>query len=312
MSLHRLTQITIGVPSVEETAAYYTEFGLVPQGVTPNGGHLFGTVDGGQQLQIVQRPKRQLVTLGIGVDDQDDLDRLTSSLGRIEIDVKRTGGQRLSAIEPVTQTEVIVSVAPRIVQEATPAPNYNAPGIVGRPNHRAYWSERTEAVHPRKLGHVVVGSPDLEASQRFFTDGLGFKISDTAPGLATFMRCSQDHHNLLLQAAPVSFLHHTSWQVDDIDEIGRGAKTMLAEHPERHVWGLGRHWVGSNFFYYLRDPAGNFTEYYSDMDEIVDDQLWEPGVFEMSDFATIPDWGPPLPASLIAPDDLADLMAGSH
>ena len=28
MALHRLTRITIGVPNVEETAGYYTEFGL--------------------------------------------------------------------------------------------------------------------------------------------------------------------------------------------------------------------------------------------------------------------------------------------
>jgi hypothetical protein len=51
---------------------------------------------------------------------------------------------------------------------------------------------------------------------------------------------------------------------------------MLEEHPERHVWGLGRHYGGSNFFWYLKDPAGNFSEYYSDMDCIIDDQLWTP------------------------------------
>jgi hypothetical protein len=100
--------------------------------------------------------------------------------------------------------------------------------------------------------------------------------------------------------------------VDDIDEIGRGAKAMLEEHPERHVWGFGRHWVGSNFFYYLRDPAGNFTEYYSDMDEILDDQLWEPGVFNIADLTRIQDWGPSLPPSMLAPDDLAELMTSSH
>ena len=83
-------------------------------------------------------------------------------------------------------------------------------------------------------------------------------------------------------------------------------------HPERHAWGIGRHWVGANFFYYLRDPAGNFSEYYSDMDEILDDQLWEPGVFDMAEVIKPKDWGPPLPASLIAPEDLAELMAGSH
>jgi catechol 2,3-dioxygenase-like lactoylglutathione lyase family enzyme len=29
-------------------------------------------------------------------------------------------------------------------------------------------------------------------------------------------------------------------------------------------------------FWYLKDPAGNFSEYYSDMDSIIDDQLWTP------------------------------------
>ncbi len=54
--------------------------------------------------------------------------------------------------------------------------------------------------------------------------------------------------------------------VDDVDEVGRGAVAMLPDHPERHIWGMGRHHAGSNFFWYLKDPAGNFSEYYSDMD----------------------------------------------
>jgi len=314
MSLHRLTEITIGVPNVDETVGYYTEFGLTPLGTDPaTHEHLFGTVDGGQQLRITHRPLRQLLSLGIGVDDPDDLARIASSLSGLDIDAGvTTTDTQLSTIEPVTRTAVTVSVAPRLVQEPTPVPACNAPGVVERANARALWQVRTEPVRPRKLGHVVIGSLDIEASQRFFTEGIGFKLTDTAPGLATFMRCSADHHNLLLQAAPVNFLHHTSWEVNDIDEIGRGAKTLLEEHPERHVWGLGRHSVGSNFFYYFRDPAGNFTEYYSDMDEILDDQLWEPGVFDMAEVIKPKDWGPPLPASLIAPEDLAELMAGSH
>ncbi|MEV1011660.1 dioxygenase, partial [Streptomyces sp. NPDC049881] len=110
--------------------------------------------------------------------------------------------------------------------------------------------------------------------------------------------------------APVAFLHHTSWQVDDIDEVGRGAATMLEDHPERHVWGLGRHHAGSNFFWYLKDPAGNFSEYYSDMDCIVDDQLWTPEVLEGA--KGLFNWGPPPPPSFLAPEDLAALMTGSH
>ena len=106
-----------------------------------------------------------------------------------------------------------------------------------RPNGRAPAIERTNRVQPRRLGHVVVGSLDQEASQRFFTEGLGFKVSDRVPGLASFMRCSPDHHNLLVQQAPLNCLHHTAWEVDDIDEVGRGATAMLEGHPDRHVWG---------------------------------------------------------------------------
>jgi catechol 2,3-dioxygenase-like lactoylglutathione lyase family enzyme len=155
-----------------------------------------------------------------------------------------------------------------------------------------------------------VGSLDQEASQRFFTEGLGFKVSDRVPGLASFMRCSTDHHNLLVQQAPVNFLHHTAWEVDDIDEVGRGATAMLEGHPERHVWGLGRHHIGSNFFWYLKDPVGNFSEYYSDLDIILDDQLWKPSVVEGA--RGLYNWGPPPPPSFIHPEDLAALMTGSH
>ena len=85
---------------------------------------------------------------------------------------------------------------------------------------------------------------------------------------------------------------------------------MLENHPERHVWGLGRHHAGSNFFWYLKDPAGNFSEYYSDMDCIPEDQLWTPEDLEgaRSLFA----WGPPPPPSFLHPDDLAAMMTGAH
>ena len=65
--------------------------------------------------------------------------------------------------------------------------------------------ERTGPVQPRKLGHAVLGTTDQEASQRFFTDGVGFKVSDLVKGTAAFIRCSTDHHNLLIQQAPISF-----------------------------------------------------------------------------------------------------------
>ena len=156
----------------------------------------------------------------------------------------------------------------------------------------------------------MLGSTDQQRSQDFFVKGIGFKVSDVIVGRAGFLRCSTDHHNLLVQAAPIRFLHHTSWQVPDVDAVGRAALRMLDADESRHVWGLGRHYVGSNFFWYLKDPAGNLTEYYSDMDVIVDDELWEPG--EWSGPKSFHSWGPPPPWQMFRPEDLAAAMMGAH
>ncbi len=320
MPAHRLTSITIGVPSLRETAEYYTDFGLLPakdevfsaysgERLADVNEYRFSTRDGGEQLRLVHSPRRRVLRLGVGVEDPDDLARVASQLERLDRPYTREEGS-VETEDPGTEVRVVVEIAPRYEQAPTPWPPTNTPGSIERPNERAAGALRDTKVHPRKLGHVVLGTTDEEASRRFFTEALGFKISDRVPFLASFMRCSTDHHNVLVQQAPVSYLHHTSWQVDDVDEIGRGATDMLAKDPNRHVWGLGRHFVGSNYFWYLRDPAGNFSEYYSDIDCILDDQLWTPGVWEGD--AGLYKWGPPPPPSFLAPDDLAGLMAGAH
>lgn len=304
MALHGLGKVTIGVPNVDESVAYYRDFGLEHLG-----GGRFATRDGGEQLEIVHAPLRRLVQLTVAADDPDDIAAIASRLRRLDVPYTAEATS-LHTTEPVTGTPVRVEVRPRVVFDppaaATP---YNGPGRVER-RGRAPFLARTGPVRPRKLGHAVLGSTDLATSMGFFTDGLGFKVSDLMGDKAAFLRCSVDHHNVLVMAAPVDFLHHTSWQVDDIDDVGRGAHAMLEGNPERHVWGLGRHYAGANFFWYLRDPAGTFSEYYSDMDCIPEDELWTPEV--MHGLQGLYAWGPPPPPSFLEPDDLAALMTGTH
>ena len=303
MSLHRLASVTIGVPNVAETAHYYKDFGLVPVDR-----RWLSTVDGGNQLQIVYAPTRRLVELVVGADSADDLNRVASQLRGQGHSSAIVGGELLTE-EPICGIRVVVRVESRIVQPPQEATPYNGPGRIDRLG-RAPGILRDTPIRPRKLGHAVIGSVDYEASRRFFVDGLGFRVSDHIKGHGSFLRCSNDHHNVLVLQAPVNYLHHTSWQVDDIDEVGRGAFTMLDGHPERHVWGLGRHHAGSNFFWYLKDPAGNFSEYYSDMDCIPDDSLWTPEDLEGA--RGLFNWGPPPPPSFLAPEDLAAMMTGAH
>ncbi|KXF52227.1 MULTISPECIES: VOC family protein [unclassified Rhodococcus (in: high G+C Gram-positive bacteria)] len=303
MALHRLASITMGVPNVADTSSYYADFGL-----TGTGDGRFATIDGGDQLHIVHSPTRRLVELVVAADHSDDLDRIAHRLDASGF-LWRRGDSEIMAEEPVAGIRALVRIAPRIAQAPAPTTPYNGPGRIDRLG-RAPGITRDTPIRPRKLGHAVIGSIDYLETRRFFVDGLGFKISDHIKGHGTFMRCSEDHHNVLVLQAPVNYLHHTSWQVEDIDEVGRGAFAMLEGNPERHVWGLGRHHAGSNFFWYLKDPAGNFAEYYSDMDCIPEDSMWTPEDLEGA--KGLFNWGPPPPPSFLNPEDLAAMMTGAH
>jgi hypothetical protein len=49
---------------------------------------------------------------------------------------------------------------------------------------------------------------------------------------------------------------------------------------------------------------GTFAECYSDLDVIVDDELWKPGTF--NDSRGLYAWGPAVPAEFLLPADVAD------
>jgi len=168
----------------------------------------------------------------------------------------------------------------------------NSPGHAPRQVQRgAPPADMTAA--PRRLGHVLLFTPDLERQLDFYTRALGMKLSDRCQKIITFLRCSTDHHNLALLASPAPGFHHGSFEVGGVDEIAMGAVRMRERgwHPS---WGLGRHVIGSNFFYYIRDPWGSFAEYYFDLDYIPESCAWEPRDWPESD--ALYRWGPDCPA----------------
>jgi catechol 2,3-dioxygenase-like lactoylglutathione lyase family enzyme len=304
MPLHRLSSITIGVPEPEPVRAFYREFGLVET----RPGRL-ETADGGEQLRVQRAPRRQLLALSVGVDDADDLERAASALAKLGVAAARDG-RVLRSIEPVTGVRVELAIEPRLVQKPPALLALNAPGRTPRVDARSPAVLAAGPARPRKLSHVVIASTDAPASKRFLVEGIGFRVSDEVPAIgATFMRCSTDHHNLLVQSGPVCFLHHSAWEMDDVDAVGRAAAAMVAADSSRHVWGLGRHGVGSNYFWYLRDPAGSFAEYSSDLDVIADEEAWKVSSASLSAHP-LAAWGPPVPREFLAPDDIAALARG--
>jgi catechol 2,3-dioxygenase-like lactoylglutathione lyase family enzyme len=303
--LHRLRSIVVGVPELEPVRAFYRDLGL--EELAPG---RFASADGGEQLRLEPAPRRRLLALSVGADDGGDLARAGAALARLGIAAQHDE-RTLRATEPATGVRVELVVEPRLVQKPPPALVTNAPGRTLRADARSPAVLPAPPARPRRLSHAVVGSPDAAASRRFFVEGLGFRVSDEAPAIgAAFLRCSSDHHNLLVQPAPVAFLHHSAWEMDDVDAVGRAAAAMVAADPTRHVWGLGRHGIGSNYFWYLRDPAGNFAEYTSDLDVIADDEAWR--VAAASAAHPLAAWGPPVPREFLAPEDVVAFARGER
>jgi catechol 2,3-dioxygenase-like lactoylglutathione lyase family enzyme len=302
MALHGLAEITLGVPRVQETRVFYTEFGL-----TETAPGVLATADGGDQLRIVERPYRQLVEYVINAEDADDIGRIRAAAAQHGAEVTEHDDGSISVVEPVVGMRARVAVRGRISPEPYQSPIMNSPGTNVRGNGRAPAIFDAGSARPRRLGHVLYGTPDLEASKNFLMNVLGFKLSDTSPGIIAFLRCSEDHHNVGLVISPVPFFHHSSWEVNDVDEIGKGAHSLLATDPDRSVWGLGRHFLGSNLFWYFRDPAGNYAEYYADLDQIPQAAEWE--AREWAPDKSLYAWGPPTPKDFIEPRDIAEIEA---
>ncbi|MFI0406137.1 VOC family protein [Actinomadura sp. 3N508] len=130
------------------------------------------------------------------------------------------------------------------------------------------------------LGHVVLASPDVAAQQRFYTDVLGFKISDTmrAPFHASFLHTNPRHHSIAFVDGPFfgvdhPFLHHFMLEVPDMDQVGHTYDLALDRNVPITMT-LGRHTNDKVFSFYAESPVGVHTEFGSG-GVLIDDATWE-------------------------------------
>ena len=175
----------------------------------------------------------------------------------------------------------------------------NAPGRLVRKSRSAMRPGNSyQRASPRRLGHILVFTPDVLASVAFMIDGLGMGLAERAQDIIAFTcaRRDSDHHVVAFAKSPGVGFHHGSFQVADPDEVGRGGRALV-DQAGRGDWGFGRHTIGSNFFHYIQDPWGSWFEYYSDMDHIEDHSLWTPTNYSMAD--SLANWGPPVPHDFV-------------
>lgn len=119
---------------------------------------------------------------------------------------------------------------------------------------------------PVKISHIVLHSPDHQALVAFFTDVLGFRISDWLGDFMCFLRCNSAHHRIAVLPGPPC-LNHVAYDMLSVDDMMRGAHRLKLKGTDIG-WGPGRHTAGNNTFTYFVTPSGFVTEYTSELEEV--------------------------------------------
>jgi catechol 2,3-dioxygenase-like lactoylglutathione lyase family enzyme len=145
----------------------------------------------------------------------------------------------------------------------------------------------------RRLGHFGFNLTNMDEGVRFYTDLLGFRISDVIDysrrasrpdqlaGLGDprgyFTRYGTDHHAMVLfnkrvrdalgrGDKPGVTINQVTWQVGSLRDVGEGIKWFQEKNIK--IQRSGRDMPGSNWHTYLFDPDGHQNELYYGIEQV--------------------------------------------
>ncbi|HEX7658738.1 MAG TPA: VOC family protein [Pseudonocardiaceae bacterium] len=111
------------------------------------------------------------------------------------------------------------------------------------------------------LGHAVLTAPDVESLARFYTQVLGFRVSDYMyePFKACFFHLNPRHHSLALVQAPSIGMHHLMVEMMMLDDVGQAYDIARTREKTVNVT-LGRHSNDNMFSFYANTPSPFMVE----------------------------------------------------
>jgi catechol 2,3-dioxygenase len=296
LGVHSLDHFSLIVPDLAEARRFYSAFGLEVK--DENGGLGLYAVGGGHRWGvIVEGPHKKLRYLSFGAFE-DDFPRFRErlqALGVPLIEPVVPGGNSLWFSNPdgvPFEIRVADKFSPNQKSSFEPVGS-TPPGVIGVRGRKDAPRARV-----RRLSHVGIFTPDVIGSIKFAEDTLGVRLSDRSQDIVAFTHGihGSDHHMLAFVTSDHPGFHHVAWDVPSLQDVGLGA-THMAEEGFARGWGFGRHVLGSNYFHYVRDPWGSYSEYSSDIDYIPSDMDWQAGNHAPEDALFL--WGPNPPEDFI-------------
>ena len=293
LGVHSLDQFVLAVPDASVAENFYGSFGLDVQRdgkalaiKTFGHEHRWGSVVEGSKAKALHH-----LSFGCYAEDLPRLRARIEGAGVKLVDPPpgfASNGFWFRNHEGVLME---VKVAPKVSPDQKSVSEWLTvgPGVAA-----ATTRDKAPPVRPRRLSHVLIFTADVGASIKFYERTLGLRLSDRASDLVAFMHGihGSDHHMLALVKSSAPGFHHCSWDVASVQDIGLGAMRM-ADKGWQKGWGLGRHVLGSNYFHYVMDPWGSFSEYSCDIDYIPKEERWPAADHKPEDSFYL--WGPVVP-----------------
>jgi hypothetical protein len=282
MPVIKVTDIAYGKlrsPDLDAQEEFLTHFGMVRADRTQHALYMRGT-DPAHHIHVTEKGDPGFIGMAYYAASEEDLHkvaRVPGASGVEDID-EPGGGKRVRLKEPNGyQIEVVWGI-----EQLPPIPVRREPMNTGtEPLRRAGKLMRLpQAPTPiKRMGHVVMGSPRLKETVQWFRDTLGFICSDDVYVesqdnlIGSFNRCDRgdayvDHHVFFCLKHEQAGLNHFSFEVHDVDDVFSGHQRLEELGKYEHMWGVGRHLLGSQVYDYWADPWGRVHERWADTDRL--------------------------------------------
>jgi len=305
-AVHSLHSFGFAVPALDIAARFYDSFGLQVRRTadcldlyTHGHTHLWGRV--GETPGV--RKKLRYVSFGCYAQDFAAMtDRIVRhGYPECQADVMAPPGGIWVKHPDGYPVQLVVAEKSSPAEKSTPSVRETVNIGRGAASNRS----KVPKVQPRRLSHILLFSPDVERATAFYQEALGLRITDRSSDIIVFMHAphGSDHHLVALVKSNGPGLHHLSWDVASVDEVGSGMEQMLRA-GYGGGWGVGRHVLGSNYFYYVRDPWGSYCEYSFDIDYVHEGRVWPAQDHPAEDSFYM--WGPAVPEEFVINCETAD------
>lgn len=291
LGVHSIGEFHMTVPSLDDAQRFYEAFGLR---VSREGDGLILRAHGDDHVwgRLSQGPKKRFDRLTFHCF-ADDLDRLAAHFKAEGVAlVPAPAGADPSGLWMRDPDGVHVQVRPGPKTTIDAAAHRQAPLPVDGVRCAPYRS-KANPVLPQRLSHMARMTPSVPRQLDFYTRVLGLRLSDRSGDGVAFLHGphGSDHHLVAFAMGEGVALHHLSWDVPTIEDVGNGMSRMQAAGYTTG-WGVGRHVLGSNYFYYAQDPWGSWCEFSATIDYIPAQVDWQGLDHPPEDSFYL--WGPPL------------------